>query len=250
MSPDSVDYMARFVVATAALVHVNAKNERVMGETYAFTLGAYTADFPSVAAPFDFDGDGQDEVVVGTTRDAPFAHDETGVVLTLDGGRVVPFGPAKAIDVHQVEDVDGDGRPDLMTLAPFRGPTTQSCGDMQMSESLDAPLLAHSLPDGTFSFTDDVALSFDRRGCERAPPTPLVIAGNSPDGPLTVRCARLHGQTAAAVRAAIRKVCTSQSKGCVDPKQPTACTQYDLMIAWADAEPPVVLSAAISKKGP
>jgi hypothetical protein len=97
-------------------------------------------------AQFDFDGDGRDELVV--------------------------------------TDADGDGRPDFVNDAYFG--TAEPCTKSGGHGIYGAPLLVHSLPDGTFTMSDDLSRRWARRECPKAPD-----AG----GEIEPSCQRLWGRS-------------------------------------------------------
>ena len=147
-----------------------------------------------VRGVFDYDGDGRAEVILRPTvwgTDPP-ENQERWDVYTARGGAVVPYAPAAAAQVTGVEDVDRDGRPDLLDANTFATPG--GCG--QGSGFLYGPtLVAHSLADGTFARDDAAARAYVGAQCP-APPARLYPG----DGPgafaqtvFNVGCARLWG---------------------------------------------------------
>ncbi len=109
---------------------------------------------------FDYDGDGRSELLLPVRQ---YEHASEGprrlwVLTVTDDGRIVEYAP-QLKSIVWAEDVDGDGRPDLMldpddTLTNTDYPTHSSV-------VRDGWRLAHSLPNGSFSTTDSVASSFD-----------------------------------------------------------------------------------------
>lgn len=156
---------------------------------------------------FDWDGDGDDEVLVEAARGAADAPDEQRAIVwtfrAVDGGasRVVPYEPSAALTIVGVRDVDGDGRPDL--LVSFFGtshdglPTTHR-------------FLAHSLPDGGFSLRDAAAVTWAQKECPSDPK--LDLAQKTPadfDSSLAddVACALLWGHDPKELTAELGKAC-------------------------------------------
>jgi hypothetical protein len=86
-------------------------------------------------------------------------------VWTVKQGRIVPYAPADGLGAVGVDDIDTDGRPDLLldSQDALLGPGCDSTeGDFpqcmaQLHTSFRPDQAAHSLPDGSFSTTDAVA---------------------------------------------------------------------------------------------
>jgi len=116
---------------------------------------------PSV---FDFDGDGHDELYFPWGQRGPDI--EYGKLLSFRRNVIVDY-PHFGGMIHDMRDVDGDGRPDVLTHWPFVS--------FDKEPVAYGPLLcAHSLPDGRFSFEDEVAKQFALRSCPRSPTTVAV----------------------------------------------------------------------------
>lgn len=166
-----------------------------------------SSTYPGLERAFDWDGDGAPEVVLRVARyvfEAP--EPDTVTLYTARGGVVRPYAPAQGFErILAVEDVDADGRPDLILPSPWRH--CDRCGMMGVWH--DGPTLAaHALPDGTFSTRDDVARAWVMRQCERAP-------RGGPDDALDVldlACARAWGQPPDAVVAAARALALDQRR--------------------------------------
>jgi len=126
---------------------------------------------------FDFDGNGDLEIYVewltaiGSARENAESWTD-GELLTFADGKVVPYAPSAKLSLWGLEDVDKDGRPDIRTSSPYGG-------RLRKGQSPDyvwgPPLVAHSLPDGTFSMTDAVATSAARQVCPEKL-TPALLA--------------------------------------------------------------------------
>jgi hypothetical protein len=111
---------------------------------------------------FDYDGDGQDELIVGSSEwQNGGGTDDSVVVLRAAGQKVVPYEVGFAF--NGVADVDGDGRPDLLQGDFFR---TGVCALGSRYEA-GPPLLVHSLPNGKFSASDDTARRWAATTCPK-----------------------------------------------------------------------------------
>lgn len=171
---------------------------------------------------FDFDGDGEAELIVEGKRgcaidmdlmcDTPLAEVE---VFTFTRGAVVPYRspplPPLLLQSHIVHeqandggmffdrndralvfrsagDVDGDGRPDLSSYLFYELVTTD--GDVTTYFLHGPSFLAHSLPNGEFSLVDDVARRSLAASCEATEPFAKATGAGLF---ATAVCARLGG---------------------------------------------------------
>jgi hypothetical protein len=87
--------------------------------------------------------------------------------------------------------VDGDGRPDLLFGGYFHTITTQT---YVIFETYGVPLLLHSLPDGRFSMSDDIARRWAISSCPS--PTPAGMSCLQ-----SLSCMRLWGRSPKAMQA-------------------------------------------------
>lgn len=192
-------------------------------------------------AAFDFDGDGEPELVLhGTSwaRDGaatPFAR-----VYTFKKGVVAPYPGAPDAFVA-VEDVDGDGRPDLVGNGPYAAVIASACSGASR-RVIGPALAAHSVSDGGFSSGDEAAAAFAKRGCP-APPETILASGATATN---LACARLWGKSEAEVAAAVARECKGRGDA-GDPCGATfdgddVCARWTAAFrAWAHATPPVTL---------
>ncbi len=127
---------------------------------------------------FDWDGDGEDEVVIGRWTSI--------FVYTFKHGHIVSYAPASHLTVSGADDVDNDGRPDLLIM-PFGDapPTTLE-------------FVAHSLADGSFTLHDAVAINRAQSMC----PSDAPIALDAREDVLAneIACALVWGRDPNALR--------------------------------------------------
>ena len=189
------------------------------------------------ATTHDYDGDGEPELILLRHTDVlEGAEQAQGEVLTLRDGAVAAYAPADGIVADEARDVDGDGRPDLVTSTPYRaeGDDTPS----EFTYLMEGPaLLAHALPDGTFSRDDAVATAFARQQCPRRDPT---LGGGRPDT-RSVACARIWGVSAAAAAQVVRSRCASPAENEGGSPRRHWCGDTRVLLRWIAARPPLTL---------
>ncbi len=182
---------------------------------------------------FDYDGDGEPELGLVLTLGQNEAEDPVrGRVWTFRDGAIALFAPSRDVEVIEVQDVDHDGRPDLLATAPFNA--IAEAEGSGFSYAIDGPRwVFHSVAGGAFSSTDAVAVGAARTACPSAP-------GRALRTPTEVACARAWNLAPAAVEAAITRGCRRRATG-VASGEP--CTELDAMRVFAPLDPPTHLSA-------
>jgi hypothetical protein len=103
-------------------------------------------------------------------------------------------------------------------------------------------LLAHALPDGTFSLNDATAVAADRRSCAEAVGAGAgpLSGGTQSEGAARIVCARLEGQSIDQVIARIDKDCRGAVTG--------PCVSAPAWREFARAVPPFAPPAAPTRK--
>lgn len=151
-------------------------------------------------AAFDYDGDGEPELALTLQH---IRHEDSsparGRVWTFRDGHITLYAPARAVDVARVDDVDADGRPDLLSVAPFTR-IAVARGSGFSSRVVGPEWVFHSLASGEFSSVDAVAVRAARVACPDAPGPALRTA-------VEVACARARGLSPRDVDAAIQRGC-------------------------------------------
>jgi len=168
---------------------------------------------------FDYDGDGEKEVLVDLTgsvvQDAPETGDlslyTTSEVrlLTFRDGAIVPLPSTTSLFLDgTARDIDHDGRPDLRVYRPL-----STASDRPWAE-VPVDFFAHSLPSGAFSLDDGVALGAARASCGKVPAS---LIARQPSGALdadrtigNVACARLSGMSVEALTAKLSADCAKE----------------------------------------
>jgi hypothetical protein len=129
-------------------------------------------------------------------------------MLTFASGAIGPYAKAGAVGIEEVDDVDGDGRPDLVTRGAY-GAVTMDDAFGNSWPAGPVLFLAHAQPDGTFVVGDPVSLAYTRGKCPARPALSfkeeeLQFATGAER---TVVCARLWGAAEAEVRRAWTAAC-------------------------------------------
>jgi hypothetical protein len=189
---------------------------------------------------FDYDGDGLVELFFKDEW-SETAEGQTGVdthMASVKGGKVTSYAPAEAIAWTGADDVDDDGRPDL--LIGHRAEADRDCAGNVPGESLSIfALVAHSLPNGTFSVDDSIAATYAKAQCPQAPAHVVTPKGAAIDCDATARnalCARLWGVKAPAIEAEIKRRTIEWS--CDEEADSTKmCRFTDPMITWVKETP-------------
>jgi hypothetical protein len=221
-------------------VHLDAHGRRSVGPPIPFVADEWQS-FELAETLFDYDGDGEPELLLHTkTTEHTAAGTSSEVVFTAGGGAVRRYAPAAAFATTMSADIDSDGRPDLLYTGeePFRiEGTSDTPHTSRVSELLFA---AHSLPDGHFSARDAAAVAYVKEQC---PSPPASIVGDEAEASVkSVHCARAWGVSTADIKAQV-------ARDCVRPKPRDArlvpkCANYDMMMTWAEFVPPVQLGDA------
>jgi hypothetical protein len=175
---------------------------------------------------FDYDGDGQDELILATHTWVNGEGTTSQVeVLRAHGREVGPYPVGFAYD--GVADADGDDRPDLIFARQFVTGSFE-CRGPGMHQEFGVPLLVHSLPDGTFSMSDATARRWAFAECP---------SKNAREGCLSrASCLRLWGEDAAAIDGWAEKEPSCKSP-CQDWHVGTAIAAQALPLATLDHDP-------------
>lgn len=163
-----------------------------------------------VARTFDADGDGEPELLITATRDAPEYTLLSSSLWTFRNGKVSLYGEGRLPAIVMMDDVDEDGRPDIVTRGPYQGKPTAWFSDIE-SPWLAPMFLAHALEDGGFAESDLVARSWVKRACRTKPKAIKLDGGPYVDDghPIAeqIVCARVWGASEAEAVANVKSVC-------------------------------------------
>jgi|GEM_PF-1682599 len=200
-------------------------------------------------ASLDVDGDGAREAVLTLTRRTAGAALSSASVWTFHRGAIEPYGERRLPAIVAFDDVDVDGRPDIVTRTPYDAPlgawlAKELSADGALAGAALAPPLfvAHALDDGGFTDHDAIARSYVKRAC-RARPRPLARDAGAPSTDAVARhviCARVWGATEVEAVAIAKAACPPADAG-ADPKSRDKDPCARDLEALARVRPPVHL---------
>jgi hypothetical protein len=176
---------------------------------------------------FDFDGDGDEEVIVFGSADEEGWDPTLQEVWTFKRGAVLAYTPALGIPFEATTDLDGDKRPDLIG----RGPWSRILAESETGASYPiAPsfFVALSLPDGTFDPHAPAAIEYARSKCGARPQIDWSTTFFDDALAQNIVCARLYGTPAAALHESASVRCAKADR----------CPLW--VTASMDVEPPFV----------
>lgn len=212
-----------------------------------------------VVAVIDYDGDGEQELVVKTGRywsheAEPSLH---GWIWTFKEGSIRPYPQVPREPIEDVGDWQKDGRPDLVLTEPFVA-YEMACGKDRVHLALREAYLAWSRSDGSFSTSGAPAERFLRARCPARPEQLVQLEkdrlriGESADAHevwwidsvatgQALFCARLWGVSVAEARAPLVERCSRfvSDYGCRGSLGLRECPRW--LFDWAALTPPLTL---------
>jgi hypothetical protein len=193
----------------------------------------------------DYDGDGEDEVLVGVGQHGEERAAATmSKLFTASAGRVEGLARSHDGTIARVADVDGDGLPDLW-LHPYDGAATVNCLGNPDEHVHGVEFLAHAQKGGTFTTGDTAALSSLAAVCPAKPKTLVAYDANGAvDQAKTgthVVCALVRGASADEVTGALQRECATfdQPSSCAKQGPAKVCAPW--LLEWAALAPPAHL---------
>ncbi len=189
-----------------------------------------------IGSPFDFDGDGTNELVVTWSRtDLGKRSDDVVKIFRYRDGAIGLYETGSKLPILAVDDKNGDGRPDLVAK-PFA--TMDPCSENQRLYT-DAVFVAVSRANGTFDWDDPYSTERLRKACPAAP-TSLTPADSDSEFAYrlhtNVACARVWGRPEAEIVSGIDAALASKHP------QRTSCTvSRDELVRAARVTPPITL---------
>jgi hypothetical protein len=170
-------------------------------------------DTSTIEKAFDYDNDGQDELIVSSEQweNGGGGDGPSVIVWRARGDKIEGYPTPKATSVT---DADGDGRPDLVNAAFF---AAECDGGLAPRMELGAPMLLHALPNGTFSASDEVARRWAVTEC---PTMPTV----KPLDTVSATCQLLWGRSRDAILKDAAPVTPGGANFCDDQPNPSRMT--------------------------
>jgi hypothetical protein len=192
---------------------------------------------------YDYDDDGRDELIVPYELKASAAGSAPTFVSPIWSFTDHSLGAyAKAPSVNGgigVEQLDFDMRPDFGSYAGFVAWLGADCGLKACPSRITGPkLYLHSLPDGSFSDSDEAARSALKRSCSTKPATVIVESAGALNTVQTARnlvCSRAWGVSAEAIGSEL------ESKHSVLCGEAATCALQSAFEAWLKLPLPVTL---------
>ena len=161
---EAMEFGATSPPFAARPIYVDAKGHASVG-------GSFTWSSLASVRAFDYDGDGVSELLVTTALAADASVlsiipsvTSRGAIWQARDGVVIEYGPSAGVAIKSFCDVDGDGRPDLITTRDVH--VEGDDGDVT-SWTFEGPeWAAHSLASGAFTFDDATADAYTRQSCD------------------------------------------------------------------------------------
>lgn len=197
----------------------------------------------------DLDDDRLPELVVAERFEDQGTHRSRASTEVYSGaqGRVTVFEATRAMPLLAAEDVDDDGRVDFIIPSAYTWTEGVECGLNLFHDPIS--LLAHALPGGGFSTSDDVSARHIRQVCPGPDAEPVAPRGDDAPDPIGLRviCRRLWGMSPEEALSPLRcerfraepSIQCERTSRRLPPMEPGECpAHYD---TWAHLPPPLRL---------
>lgn len=188
----------------------------------------------------DLNEDGDPEIVFTVTHFTEGYNPWKTEILTVETDSIVRYQPLPDMVIERLEDWDGDGRLDLRVFPYWRN--FLNCGLSGSDPESGPDFLAHALPEGAFSFNDDVAREFALSWCPG--PTDMEIPHPRELNASEVRrivCARMWGQAPETVLEPLVDRCSEyleiRDTDAYDECDFESCMNFDRFVTMANREP-------------
>ena len=198
---------------------------------------------------YDYDDDGHDELIVPYELRAAAGTAPTfaAPIWSFSSTGITAYAKAPTVGGGiGVEQLEFDMRPDFSTYGAFVAYLGTDCGLKACPPRLTGPkLFLHSLPNGSFTASDETTQSaLKRASCQNKPPTVVVEAGGTLNAVQTAKnlvCARAWGVTSEAIAAELT------SKHAALCGEAATCPVQSTFEAWLELPLPVDLSTSAKK---
>lgn len=202
--------------------------------------------FPERFAAFDYDGDGTPEIVsVLSTVQHEAPRYSRAQVWTVQDGRVVLYAPAQGIAAVDVEDVDEDGRPDLITHLGYEQ-LSGARGSGFEYHMVGPRFAAHATAAGGFATDDAGAIAAARRACPPRAGSVIAYSEGEPgrryvldfETAHAIVCARVRGAAPGPIVREVRRACAPRRARAGEEPEET-CDSPQLLVDFANRTPPL-----------
>jgi hypothetical protein len=167
------------------------------------------------------DGDGDPEVFIAGSVHEEGPDSGWGELLTFKDGTIRRYETPKDMDVGGAEDVDHDGRLDVLTPGSYSGVEAWSAIGASYP-AVGSVFVAHTLPDGGFSMNDAVAKTRLLQTCPKK--SPIALDPSEWVEPIEatrqILCARAWGSSEADV---VKQLSTRCSRYTPEPHDTAEC---------------------------
>ncbi len=229
----------RFRLDGAWEVHFETKAGVDTSVVVESTLANYGARLVHPPRTFDFDGDGAPELYLAVDESGEEGHEARQQGLfSFASGKVVPYPLTKGLQMADLVDADGDGRPDLLLYAGYTE-SLEGCFSGFPTEHARPKFMAHSLSNGTFSTDDAAAKAYVKSWCP-APPAKIVSSYDA-------ICARLFAKDEVTMKKEKARVAAScvgnycEREEGTKKQPPNASLDCERRASWFAKTPPFTL---------
>ncbi len=242
------DGAARSLTLELELVRVSDEGKTLTAPFASFAIAPGGLALKSLVI-YDYDGDGNDEVVVPYELQAlPLGASAPSppVVWSFSSSELSPYKGAPELGAGGAltEQLEFDMRPDLAGYGPFVAWLGADCGLAQCPARVTGPaFFAGSQSDGSFAHNTAAEAAL-RRACGKKPQAIVSVAAGKLNAPQTAKnlgCAKAYGADEGALAA---ELTAQRALICGEA---ASCPLLGVFASWARAAPPISLPQTPAK---